>query len=75
MADSRALPWSTPPSENGSQLCKWCERNIYLPAEPCSLRPMADIEQLVTPPAPGDRCLYEMRTRGLLPGPQREIRS
>ncbi|MBV9840852.1 MAG: hypothetical protein JOY99_04815 [Sphingomonadaceae bacterium] len=65
-AGTRALPWNTPPSGEGSRRCGWCGRTIYRPAEPCSTAPIADIEALVQPPAPGDRCLWEMRTRGLL---------
>ena len=61
-----ALPWNTPPSGLGSTPCEWCGRTIYAPAWPCSERPLADIELLVTAPGLGHRCLYEMRTRKLL---------
>ena len=64
----RALPWNTPPSGEGSQLCEWCGRNIYVPATPCSAEIIPDIEQLIHPPCLGDRCLWEMRTRGVMPG-------
>ena len=29
------LPWSTPPSNQGSTECRWCWRFIYAPALPC----------------------------------------
>ena len=65
---TRSLPWNTPPSGQGAQRCAWCDRTIYRPAEPCSITPIAEIAALVHPPGPGDRCLWEMRTRGLLGG-------
>ena len=61
-----ALPWSTPPSDLGSASCDWCGRNIYAPALPCSVKPILGIDALLTPPCLGDRCLWEMRTRGLI---------
>ena len=64
---TRPLPWNTGPSGEGSATCAWCGRNIYAPAEPCSVQPIDDIETLVPVPGLGDRCLYEMRTRGFVP--------
>lgn len=62
----RALPWNTPPSDEGFHVCAWCGRAIYSPALPCSVETVPDIAELLQPPCHGDRCLWEMRVRGLL---------
>jgi hypothetical protein len=58
-----ALPWTTPPSDLGSDNCRWCDRSIYLPAVPCSTRPVDGLLTMTTAPGLGDRCKYELSTR------------
>ncbi len=67
-ADSPAMPWSTPPSGRGAATCDWCGRSIYGPATPCSLAEHNALRAMITRPGAGDRCEYEMRTRGVIPG-------
>ena len=61
-----ALPWATAPSNQGEIDCAWCHRAIHAPALPCSVKAVKGIERIATGPGRGDRCKYEMRTRGLL---------
>lgn len=57
------LPWTTPPTGQGHAMCGWCDRAIYLPAAPCSVRPVAGLLAMDTGPGLGDRCKWEMSTR------------
>lgn len=57
------LPWATQPSALGSTPCGWCDRAIYLPAVPCSVRPVAGLLTMPTQPGQGERCKYELATR------------
>ena len=63
MGDAAYLPWTTPPSDLGSSECRWCHRDIYLPALPCSVAPVLDLKHLTTLPGLGARCQYELATR------------
>ena len=65
---SPAMPWSTPPSGQGEAICDWCGRTIYKPATPCSLADPEALRAMVTRPGAGDRCEYEARNRGIIPG-------
>ena len=56
-------PWTTEPGELGSAECGWCHRAIYLPALPCSVRPVAGLAAMVTVPGQGKRCQWELHTR------------
>ena len=56
-------PWSTEPGEDGSAECGWCHRAIYLPALPCSVRPIAGLALMATVPGQGKRCQWELHTR------------
>ena len=58
------LPWATPPTDQGHETCDWCGRAIYHPAVPCSVRPVAGLAEMPTGPGLGDRCKWELRTRG-----------
>ena len=56
-------PWTTEPGELGSADCGWCHRAIYLPALPCSVRPIAGLAAMETVPGQGKRCQWELQTR------------
>lgn len=62
-AETRAFPWNTGPSGQGSAECTWCGRTIYAPAVPCSVRPIAGLADIATSPGLGERCKYEAATR------------
>jgi len=65
-----ALPWATPPSGLGAQLCGWCDCDIYRPASPCSVRLVPGLSEMKTRPGFGDRCKWEAQTReARAPGP------
>lgn len=57
------LPWATPPSGKGENECSWCHRVIYLPAVPCSIRPVTGLLGIQTRSGQGERCKYEVSTR------------
>ena len=57
------LPWSTGPSGQGSNDCAWCGRAIYVPALPCSIKPVEGLARMKTMPGQGQRCQYELSTR------------
>ena len=57
------LPWATGPSGQGSNDCAWCGRAIYVPALPCSTRPVDGLARMKTMPGQGQRCQYELSTR------------
>ena len=57
------LPWATGPSGQGSNDCTWCGRAIYVPALPCSIRPVDGLSRMKTMPGQGQRCQYELGTR------------
>jgi hypothetical protein len=59
-------PWLAPPSDLGSNLCEWCDRNIHLPALPCARAPIEQLRGFVTAPGAGARCGWEIRTRRVL---------
>ena len=67
-ADKQALPWSTPPTNLGSARCEWCGRNINAPALPCSVAPVDGLSEMATKPGMGERCQWELGTRGVIPG-------
>jgi len=56
-------PWSSPPSDLGSEECGWCHRAIYRPAVPCSVRPVSGLATMDTLPGQGQRCQWELLTR------------
>lgn len=56
------LPWTIPPSDEGHAVCDWCGRAIYVPAVPCSVRPVPGLMAIDTGPL-GDRCKWELSTR------------
>jgi hypothetical protein len=58
-----ALPWATPPTDQGHAMCGWCGRAIYVPAVPCSVRPVAGLAGMETTSGLGDRCKWEVSTR------------
>jgi hypothetical protein len=62
MAD-QPLPWTTQPSDQGDSECDWCFRAIYLPAVPCSVRPVDGLLEIPTQSGQGERCKYELVTR------------
>lgn len=62
-ASSVALPWDVPSMNGEYALCDWCGRAIYVPAVPCSVRPVDGLMTLETAPGLGDRCKWEMHTR------------
>lgn len=57
------LPWQTEPSGLGSNTCRWCDREIYLPALPCSIEPVEGLLRMSTRTGQGERCKYELSTR------------
>lgn len=57
------LPWSTPPSNQGSSECRWCWRFIYAPALPCSIEVLPGLADMLTSSGFGDRCKWELATR------------
>ena len=57
------LPWTTPPTDLGDAMCAWCGRTIYLPAVPCSTRPVPGLMTMPTGPGLGERCKWELATR------------
>ncbi|URW74474.1 hypothetical protein M9980_07715 [Sphingomonas donggukensis] len=61
--DGTAYPWNTGPSGQGAEECGWCGRFIYRPAVPCSVVPIAGLEDIETAPGLGERCKYEAATR------------
>lgn len=61
--DDQYLPWTTEPSDMGSQRCTWCDRAIYLPAVPCSVEPVDGLLRIETVPGLGERCKWELTTR------------
>jgi hypothetical protein len=63
LALSEFLPWMTEPSDLGYAPCGWCGRAIYLPAQPCSVRPVEGLMELPTLPGQGERCKWELATR------------
>ena len=63
MDDPVHLPWATEPSGRGSNDCAWCGRAIYVPALPCSIRPVDGLSRMKTMPGQGQRCQYELGTR------------
>ena len=62
--EAPALPWTTPPTALGSALCSWCGRDIHAPALPCSVAPVDGLAEMITSPGMGERCQWELRTRG-----------
>ena len=46
-------------------MCNWCGRAIYVPAVPCSVRPVRGLVGMNTAPGLGDRCKWELTTRGV----------
>ncbi|MDB5696221.1 MAG: hypothetical protein JWN21_1764 [Sphingomonas bacterium] len=44
-------------------MCGWCGRAIYVPAVPCSVRPVAGLASIETASGMGDRCKWEANTR------------
>lgn len=58
-----ALPWTSQPSDLGSEDCGWCHRAIYRPALPCSVRPVGGLAAMPTVPGQGKRCQWELLTR------------
>jgi hypothetical protein len=65
-APPQTRPWLAQPSDLGSNLCEWCDRNIHLPALPCARTPVDQLRGFVTAPGAGARCGWEIRTRGIL---------
>jgi hypothetical protein len=63
-----ALPWTTPPTDRGDAICDWCGRAIYVPAVPCSVRPVRGLASMDTAAGLGDRCKWELTTR-VVPDP------
>jgi hypothetical protein len=63
MTAAEHLPWATQPGAQGHTVCAWCDRAIYLPAVPCSVRPVAGLLDMPTQPGQGERCKYELATR------------
>lgn len=61
---SELYPWLSEPRGLGSTECTWCGRSVYLPAVPCSVEPIVDINDIETRPGRGDRCKWETNTRG-----------
>lgn len=57
------LPWTTPPSNQGSTECRWCWRFIYAPALPCSVEVLPGLAEMATSSGLGDRCKWELATR------------
>lgn len=57
------LPWSTPPSNQGSTECRWCWRFVYAPAFPRSIKVVAGLAEMRTSSGLGDRCKWELATR------------
>ena len=57
------LPWMTPPTGMGGDICAWCDRMIYKPALPCSVVPVEGLAEMETPPGLGARCKWELLTR------------
>ncbi|MGI4730345.1 MAG: hypothetical protein ACRYFW_01200 [Janthinobacterium lividum] len=57
------FPWTTAPTDEGATLCTWCDRDIYLPALPCSTEPVEGLARMETTPGFGRRCQYELATR------------
>jgi len=60
---SQHLPWATEPGSEGSTLCRWCDRYIYAPAQPCSVEPVEGLMRMKLQPGLGERCQYELATR------------
>ena len=58
-----APPWTTEPGDHGSTDCGWCHRAIYLPALPCSVKPIAGLAEMQTVQGQGKRCQWELLTR------------
>jgi hypothetical protein len=64
MAEARQpLPWATGPTGAGSRRCEWCDRDINLPALPCSVKPVAGLAEMKLGAGVGQRCQYELATR------------
>lgn len=61
--EAQHLPWTTGPTDLGANLCLWCDRDIYLPALPCSTEPVEGLMRMKTSPGLGSRCQYELSTR------------
>jgi hypothetical protein len=57
------LPWRVQPTDQGHAMCGWCGRAIYVPAVPCSVRPVPGLSGMDTQPGLGDRCKWELSTR------------
>jgi hypothetical protein len=66
-AEAMPLPWATPPTDLGDAICDWCGRAIYVPAVPCSVRPVVGLLAIDTGRGIGDRCKWELSTRTPLP--------
>jgi hypothetical protein len=62
-ATAEHLPWATQPSDDGHAICGWCDRAIYRPAVPCSVKPVAGLLTMPTQPGQGERCKFELATR------------
>lgn len=60
-----AYPWLSEPKGLGSAECSWCGRLIYAPALPCSVAPIRNINTIPTRAGVGNRCKWEINTRGL----------
>ena len=58
-----ALPWNTPPSNQGATECRWCGRFVYAPALPCSIKVVPGLAEMSTSSGLGDRCKWELATR------------
>ena len=63
--EAPALPWMKPPTDLGSALCSWCGRDIHAPVLPCSVAPIDGLAEMITSPGMGERCQWELRTRGI----------
>jgi hypothetical protein len=63
VGEGPALPWNTPPSNQGSAECRWCWRFIYAPALPCSIEVPCNLAEMRTTSGLGDRCKWELATR------------
>ena len=59
------MPWNTGPTGLGVRRCDWCGRDIHGPAAPCSATSGSGLTNAITSPGLGDRCKWELRTRGL----------
>ena len=63
MSGRQHFPWATGPGDAGYTMCAWCDRAIYLPAVPCSTKPVEGLMRMELQPGTGARCQYELSTR------------